>query len=86
LGEFPEFSRDLNRDLVELMADPIVHMTMAADSVRESELYNLLRRGIGELAPAGSCRARQMTDAIERLYSVCLPAPQRETASRGRFS
>jgi CRP-like cAMP-binding protein len=44
LTEFPELSRGLHHSLAELMADPIVHMTMAADSVTESELYDLLQR------------------------------------------
>jgi putative (di)nucleoside polyphosphate hydrolase len=50
LAEFPEFSRGLNHSLAELMADPIVHMTMAADSVSEGELYDLLQRVSESLA------------------------------------
>jgi len=44
LGEFPQLALNQHHRLAELMADPIVHMTMAADSVTESELYDLLRR------------------------------------------
>jgi putative (di)nucleoside polyphosphate hydrolase len=44
LAEFPELSRGLNHSIAEIMADPIVHMTMAADSVSEDELFDLLRR------------------------------------------
>jgi putative (di)nucleoside polyphosphate hydrolase len=44
LAEFPEFSRGLNHSLAELMADPIVHMAMAADSVDEEDLYEMLRQ------------------------------------------
>jgi putative (di)nucleoside polyphosphate hydrolase len=51
LAELPEFSRGLNHSLAELMADPIVHMTMAADSVSENELYDLLRRVSQSLHP-----------------------------------
>jgi putative (di)nucleoside polyphosphate hydrolase len=43
LAEFPEIARGLNHSLAELMADPIVHMTMAADNVGEKELYELLQ-------------------------------------------
>jgi putative (di)nucleoside polyphosphate hydrolase len=41
LAEFPEISQ---QTLTDLMADPIVHMTMAADGVEEQQLYALLRR------------------------------------------
>jgi putative (di)nucleoside polyphosphate hydrolase len=51
LAEFPEFSRGLNHSLAELMADPIVHMTMAADSVSEDYLYDLLQRVSESLRP-----------------------------------
>jgi len=44
LGEFPELALQQHHRLTELMVDPIVHMTMAADSVTESELYDLLGR------------------------------------------
>jgi putative (di)nucleoside polyphosphate hydrolase len=47
LAEFP--AEGLNHTVAELMADPIVHMTMAADSVSEGELYDLLRRVAGNL-------------------------------------
>jgi len=43
LAEFPQFSRGLGLDLSELMVDPIVHLTMAADRVGETELYDLLQ-------------------------------------------
>lgn len=41
LAEFPELSRGLGR-LSKMLADPIVRMTMAADSVDEDQLYDLL--------------------------------------------
>jgi putative (di)nucleoside polyphosphate hydrolase len=44
LAEFPELSNGHYHSLAELMADPIVHMTMAADSVTEDDLYDLLAR------------------------------------------
>ena len=44
LAEFPELNRGHYHSLAELMADPIVHMTMAADSVLESDLYDLLQQ------------------------------------------
>lgn len=44
LKEFPALSRGHHHSLAELMADPIVHMTMAADSVTETDLYDLLGR------------------------------------------
>ena len=44
LAEFPEMTRTLDERLSELLADPIVRLTMAADSVDEQELYELLRR------------------------------------------
>jgi putative (di)nucleoside polyphosphate hydrolase len=44
LAEFPELTNGHFHSLAELMADPIVHMTMAADSVTEDELYTLLSR------------------------------------------
>jgi putative (di)nucleoside polyphosphate hydrolase len=42
LAEFPDLSRGLGRGLSEMLADPIVRMTMAADSIDEDELYNML--------------------------------------------
>ena len=44
LAEYRELTRGLSRSLSELLADPIVHMRMAADGVSETELYDLLRR------------------------------------------
>jgi putative (di)nucleoside polyphosphate hydrolase len=49
LAEFPELTRGHYHTLAELMADPIVHMTMAADSVTESDLYDLLRRVVDNM-------------------------------------
>jgi putative (di)nucleoside polyphosphate hydrolase len=43
LAEFPDIARGLNK-WAEFMADPIVRLTMAADSVSENELYDLLER------------------------------------------
>jgi hypothetical protein len=42
LAEFPELYGGLGRDLSEMLADPIVRKTMAADSVDENELYDML--------------------------------------------
>jgi hypothetical protein len=42
LAEFPELYGGLGRDLSEVLADPIVRKTMAADSVDENELYDML--------------------------------------------
>jgi putative (di)nucleoside polyphosphate hydrolase len=49
LAEFPAFAHGLGRSLTELMADPIVHLTMSADGVSEDELYRLLRRAAQDL-------------------------------------
>jgi putative (di)nucleoside polyphosphate hydrolase len=49
LAEFPELTRGHYHSLAELMADPIVHMTMAADSVTERDLYDLLRRVVDNI-------------------------------------
>jgi putative (di)nucleoside polyphosphate hydrolase len=43
LAEFPALIRGDYHSLTELVADPIVQMTMAADSVSEEDLYELLR-------------------------------------------
>jgi putative (di)nucleoside polyphosphate hydrolase len=42
LAEFPELTKGHYHSITELMADPIVQMTMAADRVSEKELYDLL--------------------------------------------
>lgn len=42
LAEFPELSRGPRRGLSEMLADSIVRMTMAADSIDENELYDML--------------------------------------------
>jgi putative (di)nucleoside polyphosphate hydrolase len=42
-AEFAELTRRSGQTLAELMADPIVRMTMAADKINEMELYELLR-------------------------------------------
>jgi len=44
LAEFSRTTLGWNRLLTELMADPIVRMRMVADSVTESELFDLLGR------------------------------------------
>jgi putative (di)nucleoside polyphosphate hydrolase len=44
LAEFPELSRGHYHSVQELLADPIVQLTMAADNVIEQELYELLSR------------------------------------------
>lgn len=44
LAEFPPLARAYYRSLAELMGDPIMHMTMVADSDTENELYDLLER------------------------------------------
>jgi putative (di)nucleoside polyphosphate hydrolase len=49
LAEFPAFAHGLGRNLADLMADPIVHLTMSADGVSEDELYRLLRRAVQDL-------------------------------------
>jgi putative (di)nucleoside polyphosphate hydrolase len=46
LTEFHAFAYGLGRSLV---ADPIVHLTMASDGVSEEELYRLLRRAAEDL-------------------------------------
>lgn len=47
LAEFPELSRGPGRSLSQMLADPIVRMTMAADSIDERELCDMLL-GIAE--------------------------------------
>ena len=44
LAEFPELSPRSSAGLSEILADPIVRMTMAADSISEDDLYALLRQ------------------------------------------
>jgi len=44
LAEFPDIGRSLEHRLSTLLEEPIVRATMAADSVDEQELYELLRR------------------------------------------
>jgi putative (di)nucleoside polyphosphate hydrolase len=44
LAEFPALTRGHYHSLAELMADPIVHLTMAADGLTEGDFYDLLRR------------------------------------------
>lgn len=44
LAGYRELTQGLSHSLSELLADPIVHMRMAADGVSESDLYDLLRR------------------------------------------
>lgn len=44
LLEFPEVGRTLDQRLSALLDEPLIRMAMAADSVDERELYDLLRR------------------------------------------
>jgi hypothetical protein len=44
LAEFSEAALGWNGELAELIDDPIVRMTMTADSVTENELFDLLGR------------------------------------------
>lgn len=44
LSEFPKIGRSVDHRLSMLLDEPIVRITMAADSVDEQELYDLLRR------------------------------------------
>lgn len=44
LSEFPEIGQTLDRRLSALLEEPIIRITMAADSVDERELLDLLRR------------------------------------------
>ena len=44
LAEFSDIGRTFEQRLSELLDDPIVRVTMAADSVDEQELYDLCRR------------------------------------------
>jgi putative (di)nucleoside polyphosphate hydrolase len=44
LSEFPDIGQNLDDRLAELLAEPIVRLTMAADGVDERELFDLLRR------------------------------------------
>lgn len=44
LAEFSEFGQTVDHRLSALLEEPIVRITMAADSVDEQELYDLLRR------------------------------------------
>jgi putative (di)nucleoside polyphosphate hydrolase len=46
LGEFPKIS-DTLVSLSELLADPIIRKVMAADRVREREIFDLLRQALG---------------------------------------
>jgi putative (di)nucleoside polyphosphate hydrolase len=54
LMEFPELTRGHYHSIRELISDPIVQMTMAADSVSERELYELLRGVAKKLRPVQS--------------------------------
>lgn len=49
LAEFPETALDRDTLLAELISDPIVRMTMLADSVTEEELFDLLGRVAAKL-------------------------------------
>jgi putative (di)nucleoside polyphosphate hydrolase len=54
LREFRSLSPGLGQSLAELMADPIVHLTMAADGVCEDELYELLQQAAKNLRRTAS--------------------------------
>jgi len=53
LAEFAQTALGWNGLLTELMADPIVQMRMAADSVTENELFDLLGRVAANLRGSG---------------------------------
>jgi len=53
LAEFSQTAWGWNSELADLMADPIVHMRMAADSVTENELFDLLGRVAKNLRGSG---------------------------------
>lgn len=44
VSEFPELAFGMNASIGQLMAEPIVQLTMRADSVSEDELFSLLNR------------------------------------------
>jgi putative (di)nucleoside polyphosphate hydrolase len=44
VAEFPELAYGMNASMSQLMSDPIVQLTMRADSVTEEELFSLLNR------------------------------------------
>jgi putative (di)nucleoside polyphosphate hydrolase len=52
LSEFPDLAPGRSHTLAELLDDPIVQMTMAADSVSEADLYELLDRVAANLRRA----------------------------------
>ena len=49
LSEFEALAFGPDERIVDLLRQPIVQLTMAADSVKESELYELLRRASANL-------------------------------------
>jgi putative (di)nucleoside polyphosphate hydrolase len=49
LREFGTLAFGVDERIAELLKQPIVQLTMAADSVQEQELYELLRRASGNL-------------------------------------
>jgi putative (di)nucleoside polyphosphate hydrolase len=65
LAEFPELARGLGRGLSEMLADPIVRMTMAADCIDEHELYDML------LAVAEHLRKNRHLTAIFSAIHKC---------------
>jgi len=64
LAEFPALADRHGHTIAELMADPIVQMTMAADQVTEGELYDLLAR------VAGNLQARDLPAHDENMAAV----------------
>ena len=49
LAEFRELTQTLDQRIAELLEEPIIRMRMAADSIDEKQLYELLRRVAGDL-------------------------------------
>jgi putative (di)nucleoside polyphosphate hydrolase len=54
LGEFAELTRSLEERIFELVREPLVQLAMAADSVDENELFELLRRASMDLRQRNS--------------------------------
>ena len=50
LEEFQGLNRTLGTELLELLDDPIIRLTMAADRINEHELYEFLRRASADLS------------------------------------
>ena len=63
LAEFPDLHHGFGRSLSDLLADPLVRMTMAADSVSEAELFALLGRASERLRTRRDQPLRDMNEA-----------------------